>query len=394
MVSLLCLTIAIILTLYTSESNAQYNVYSSNVLTNNCHDVTGPPVCCAALSHSYTKKYSRRGTHHHQIKGINCTIIKEYVSSPYERRHLHIAHQISTVVPETLEVIKKELFSVAEIEANIKWLDRVKTRMHSDSNSSKSGIMETPDDIEYLSYFEITKTCHSLQAVNIVKKWKEWIEPLSMHTRHPFTYPKLLNSQNVIKQEMNVDVCNVDYIILLTEDDFQKHHTDSTVTRKGFVFDAGCADNFDSSSKWLSCGYAQQGIPIDHVFGWEMRAQNVSNWLASVPQFYSSKMNFYNEPISSDINSKNNPFNIIKSLTKPEDFVAFKLDVDNESVEKPLLYQLLNDPQLQLLVDEFFYELEYTCTVLGRTVADMTRGKALKVMKDIRALGIRIHAWP
>jgi hypothetical protein len=39
-----------------------------------------------------------------------------------------------------------------------------------------------PDDDEYMSKFVITTTCGQARP----KQWVEWIEPLSVHARHPF----------------------------------------------------------------------------------------------------------------------------------------------------------------------------------------------------------------
>ena len=45
-------------------------------------------------------------------------------------------------------------------------------------------------DKKYLSRFEVTQTCTSNNPTEpaVVTKSTEWIEPLTMHARHPFAY--------------------------------------------------------------------------------------------------------------------------------------------------------------------------------------------------------------
>jgi hypothetical protein len=54
-----------------------------------------------------------------------------------------------------------------------------------------------------------------------------------------------------------------------------------------------------------------------------------------------------------------NPLELIRKLCRPEDLVVFKLDVDSEKVEVGLMEQLLADPTLLELVDEFYFEVGF-----------------------------------
>ena len=56
------------------------------------------------------------------------------------------------------------------------------------------------------------------------------------------------------------------------------------------------------------------------------------------------------------VGDADNPLTFIKHLTKPEDFVVFKLDIDSLLVGFALVKQLMADPQLLELVDEFYFE--------------------------------------
>lgn len=51
---------------------------------------------------------------------------------------------------------------------------------------------------------------------------------------------------------------------------------------------------------------------------------------------YREKMHYYNVPCDIEPDSPFNPLNIIKSIYRPGDFVAIKLDIDNEKIEQVL----------------------------------------------------------
>lgn len=52
----------------------------------------------------------------------------------------------------------------------------------------------------------------------------------------------------------------------------------------------------------------------------------------AIPQ-WQSKLHFFNIPITSAINSKDNPLNLINRIAIRQDFVSFKLDIDNSDIE-------------------------------------------------------------
>jgi hypothetical protein len=47
---------------------------------------------------------------------------------------------------------------------------------------------------------------------------------------------------------------------------------------------------------------------------------------------------------------------MLKRIAKPEDYVVFKLDIDNSKIEAMFVEQLLASPELLALVDDFFFE--------------------------------------
>lgn len=78
-----------------------------------------------------------------------------------------------------------------------------------------------------------------------------------------------------------------------------------------------------------------------------------------VPPKWKPFWHFYNVPISAGVRDSDSPLRFIQQIATPQDFVAFKLDIDHPDMEMPIAMSLLNDPAVYSLVDEFFFELHF-----------------------------------
>lgn len=58
------------------------------------------------------------------------------------------------------------------------------------------------------------------------------------------------------------------------------------------------------------------------------------------PQVYDAYQ-FFHEPVTADPASPRNPLNILRRLARPQDFVAFKLDIDHAWIEQQFIKQIL-----------------------------------------------------
>jgi hypothetical protein len=130
-----------------------------------------------------------------------------------------------------------------------------------------------------------------------------------------------------------------------------------------------------------------------------------NDFWSHVPQRYVDLYHFFNAPISANSTHRHSPIRIIQQIASPEDFVSFKLDVDTPSVETPIAIEILRNPSLQLLIDEFFFELHFRCEVMmscgwGHEVPRTANGlpldrpNTLKYFRQLRRFGIRAHIWP
>ena len=84
-----------------------------------------------------------------------------------------------------------------------------------------------------------------------------------------------------------------------------------------------------------------------------------NDYWSRVPPKWKPFWHFYNIPISADSTSPDSPRRFIEQIATPQDFIAFKLDIDNPEMEMPLALSLLTDHRFSSLVDEFFFELHF-----------------------------------
>lgn len=78
-----------------------------------------------------------------------------------------------------------------------------------------------------------------------------------------------------------------------------------------------------------------------------------------VPPRWKPYWHFHNVPVHSAVDSPDSPLRYIEQLAGPQDFVAFKLDIDHPDMEMPIALMLRDRPEVFSLVDEFFFELHF-----------------------------------
>ena len=82
-----------------------------------------------------------------------------------------------------------------------------------------------------------------------------------------------------------------------------------------------------------------------------------------------------------------------------DDFVALKFDVDNDfslgpTMEWGFLADLLRSPKALALVDELFIELHFYASSLRWVHLTHSMKQAFDVLRQLRACGLPVHAWP
>lgn len=190
----------------------------------------------------------------------HCVLHKAYMPSPYELAHLEIARQwLSLPADDQLKAFID--YIVRDIPHSNVWLGRVEEHMQ----GSHEPVI-TEDDRAYLSYFNITRVCHHHDKPKISSSWVEWIEPLTVHGRHPFSLMSCRKIAANYSKHVNetltgmVSITNVDHILLKSghrlEDIVRLTGKRTSVLPKHFFFDVG-ANKFQSGLKYFLCAYLQ-----------------------------------------------------------------------------------------------------------------------------------------
>jgi hypothetical protein len=216
----------------------------------------GKDICCSAIENVEKKaKKPRNPSHHH------CTVTKEYFPSPYEKRHLEVAEEIAKITELKDSTVKFVDFieTPEEIEHARRWLERVVERQPG------TPLEENDVDREYLSRFKVTRKCSNMAN----HSWWEYIEPLSVHGRHPFGlgdcwHPHFRDKVSVYNGKApRASLLSVDYLLLQSPRDLLGHPNSSSMAHSHpspassvFLLDGGTS-RFDSSLYWFVCVYQQ-----------------------------------------------------------------------------------------------------------------------------------------
>jgi hypothetical protein len=177
----------------------------------------------------------------------------------------------------------------------------------------------------------------------------EPIEPLHGFGRHPFAQVGCRLHERgeppVVAAESSI--FNIEHLIL-TSRCSDKGPIAPVHTGRNLFFDAGCSvyghgkplpgrrrmaqpSAAGPSLPLFAAMYAKRCIEFDGLWGWEARPHTPAKWWEAVPLEVRSRMHFYNVPIEQGTAS--DPLLTIGQVARPEDFVAFKLDIDTFDVE-------------------------------------------------------------
>eukprot|EP00981_Chlorochromonas_danica_P004243 scaffold857_cov152-Ochromonas_danica.AAC.26 len=383
----------------------------------------GYPVCCSLAStnrtsvHDYPRSKSRPPRH---ASIEHCTVHKAYVPSPYEMKHMRKAEELSNLsFPDESrrELIK---FILDDVEDANRWLARVKVRMAPNNKT----VEPTEEDYRYLSYFHYSATCKTRKSQQqhqvheggdvVVHHWVEFIEPITVHARHPISFfqfhrdAKPALASNPVQPTVPAFYVDTDYVLLKGGHDLELEnmyaHTNAFNPRRYF-FDAG-TNFFSSGMAWFICAYQQKGIVFDEIFGWEYQVLYPPTFWHEVPPKLAPTYHFYNVPIQAEKDTPHSVTRFIQQIARKEDFVSFKLDIDTASVEVPIALRILREKGLLDLIDEYFFELHFNCEFLAHDGGAwgappppeidglrMDRLGALTYFQELRKNGLRAHIW-
>lgn len=144
-------------------------------------------------------------------------------------------------------------------------------------------------------------------------------------------------------------------------------------------------------TKWFYDYFKEKSIRFDRIIAYEYQSLDVNRVWEELPDDVFPFYTFINVGVNTE-NGKFNPWTMVKSIAKPNDYVVIKLDIDKPLLENELMKQLLDENnQAQYLIDELFFE---------KHVSDKKESKEDK-LKDsyelftkLRQRGVRMHGWP
>lgn len=168
---------------------------------------------------------------------------------------------------------------------------------------------------------------------------------------------------------------------------------------KNILFDAG-GTRFIDAMAYFTHAYEQRGIVFDEIHVWEASKQGEENYWRGVPQEvqkkWRPKLHFYDGvPVQATKGHKDNVVERILRDCNPQDFCAFKLDIDTPKVEYSLVMQLLEHAEeTSAKLDEFFFE-HHVNGLMARIwgSVDMTFVESYDLFTQLRELGVRAHSW-
>jgi hypothetical protein len=174
-------------------------------------------------------------------------------------------------------------------------------------------------------------------------------------------------------------------------------------TAKNILIDAGAslfngADNPKPSSltgaRWFYEYFLTQSFHFDHIIAFEYVQYSPKTYWSQIPDDLLGKLTFIN--VGVETTGKFNPWNVLKNIAKPEDYVIVKLDIDTPHLELPLIKQIVDNASISSLIDEMFFEMHITVTEMQ--IYWGTPGGELKdtyeLFTKLRRLGVRMHSWP
>ena len=157
------------------------------------------------------------------------------------------------------------------------------------------------------------------------------------------------------------------------------------------------------SQSWFYDSYKRHGLEFDRLLLWEAEPKPVSEIFSSLPEDLWHKYQYFNWPASSNSSDPSSPLRIIKTIAEPGDFVVLKLDIDTPEVEMAILRELLRDPELLELVDEFFFEHHVLFGPMNNAwfksenpdppPTRETLADSYALFRKMREQGLRAHSW-
>lgn len=293
-----------------------------------------------------------------------------YEPSIWEREWTPMAARLSEHQEELCTVFASQpARQAAWVNASARWLE---------GTTSYAELSAAGGDV--LSAFVLRDECSGEER-------RAWIEPLVGHLRHPYALPRCSAKSPLVAIDSR------EYLVLSGLDRSVLH---KAYPGRKLLFDLGTA-GYETSLGWLTETYGALGVDFDEIWAWELQLQPA--YWENVPPNIVKRLHFYNAPAKSHPSSPSDPLNILKSMAKPGDFVALKLDIDDSFLELSFIRRLEGDVELRGLVAELFFEMHYHHTDMAPWFSVFGAPPAkyydvIALFSRLRSKGFGLHYWP
>ena len=151
-------------------------------------------------------------------------------------------------------------------------------------------------------------------------------------------------------------------------------------------------------AKWVVDRFARFGIRFDRIFMFEYTTYAPKKIFSDLSHEMLSTISYFNVGVEASKNSSFNPWNVLKSIAKADDFVVVKLDIDTPNIENALIDQVIQDDSISSIIDEMFYEHHVNIKAMHRfwhtERSRLTLNDSYSIFRQLREKGIRMHSWP
>jgi hypothetical protein len=355
-----------------------------------------------SLTSNSHRRLENSDSFHHSIKSTFCHISKEYHSSAVEKRWRDEIGQIADNSSEWLRGCARMRQDKKHVD---QWMEAWRLWQLPSAEWKKSPIGREWISVESvssesLSFFVIRDNCSETgqEHVQYVP-----IEPLMGFLRHPISHCFEKNLY-VDKNYMFPD--HASYIVpSIPHSSIPYFASNSNTKRPAYqrlLFDLGASLYHSgaggASQSWFVDNYIKFGIDFDRIIGWEAAQMNPTQVFGDYPAQILSKITYFNVPCTTGPTDSMNPIRILKQLARTEDYVVFKIDIDNSEVELELINQILYDPSAYSLIDELYFEhhvsqnpMEYMGWGKGHKLNNLK--ESYDIFYKLRSVGIRAHSW-
>ena len=144
-------------------------------------------------------------------------------------------------------------------------------------------------------------------------------------------------------------------------------------------------------TKWFYDYFKEKSIRFDRIIAFEYQSLDTRRVWDELPDDVFPFYTFINIGIEEN-KGKYNPWTMLQSIAKSEDYVVLKLDIDKPPLENALMKQLLEETnQAKYLIDELFFEKHVSDK--KESTEDKLKD-SYELFTKLRQSGIRMHGWP